>query len=239
MKTHTTENLDGWLLSEKLDGVKAYWTGREFLYKSGRKIVVPGWFARGLPAVPLDGELWLGRGRFDELVSVLQRPGDPRWREVRYVVYDAIAAGVPFASRLESIPAAIATARYAVPHQHCPCKSLGHLRSELSRVLQLGGEGLCARDPRSADPDTVVKIKPCQDAEGIVVGWTPGKHADRIGALIVQIESGAEILIGAGLSNAEREEPPAIGAVITYRYRGLSKIGRPLQATYWRPLPAL
>lgn len=114
MKSYADENIVGWLISEKLDGVRAYWTGRGFRSKSGRVIRVPRWFMRGLPATPLDGELWLGRGRFDDLVVVLQRPGDPRWREVRYMVNDSPAAGVTFARRSAAVPAAVAEAQYAV-----------------------------------------------------------------------------------------------------------------------------
>lgn len=240
MKVYGGENIVGWLLSEKLDGIKAHWTGRGFVARSGRAIRTPGWFRRGLPAVELDGELWLGRGRFAELTSTLQRPQDSRWLQVCYVVYDAPAAEIPFRTRLANVHAALASARHACEHYHYRCESLGHMRAELDLVLHLGGEGLCARDPSAADPDAIVKIKPCMDAEGIVVGYTPHrKREDLVGALLVEIGDGQEIPIGAGLTDAEREEPPAIGATITYRYRGVSAAGRPLQATYWRQTPAL
>lgn len=238
MKSYADENIVGWLISEKLDGVRAYWTGRGFRSKSGRVIRVPRWFMRGLPATPLDGELWLGRGRFDDLVVVLQRPGDPRWREVRYMVNDSPAAGVTFARRSAAVPAAVAEAQYAVAMQHDRCEGLDTMRRLLAGVLRTGGEGLVARDPDASDPNAALKIKPCPDAEGVVVGYTPSRvDEDRIGALIVQIGDEQEILVGAGLNNEERDEPPAIGTTITYRYRGLSRKGLPLQATYWRRTP--
>ncbi len=50
----------GWWLSEKLDGVRAYWDGQQFWSRLGNLYHAPGWFVAGLPNVPLDGELWLG-----------------------------------------------------------------------------------------------------------------------------------------------------------------------------------
>ena len=43
-------DLAGWWMSEKLDGVRAYWTGRgEFLSRLGNPFHVPDWFSAGLP----------------------------------------------------------------------------------------------------------------------------------------------------------------------------------------------
>lgn len=56
-------NLDndpaGWWMSEKYDGIRAYWDGKDFWSRSGRTMpVVPDSFKKGLPDVGLDGELW-------------------------------------------------------------------------------------------------------------------------------------------------------------------------------------
>src|SRR5580658_9321513 len=54
-------DLTGWLMSEKLDGVRAYWDGKQFLSRQGNLYRAPDWFIEGLPSVPLDGELWIDR----------------------------------------------------------------------------------------------------------------------------------------------------------------------------------
>ena len=57
-------DLAGWWMSEKLDGVRAYWDGKQFLSRLGNIYHAPDWFVAGLPNVPLDGELWIARRAF-------------------------------------------------------------------------------------------------------------------------------------------------------------------------------
>lgn len=66
------EDPTGWWMSEKLDGVRAWWTGSALLSRLGNTINAPAWFTAGLPKVPLDGELWCGRGQFTEAVSIVK-----------------------------------------------------------------------------------------------------------------------------------------------------------------------
>jgi DNA ligase-1 len=92
-------------ISEKYDGVRALWDGRVLRHRSGRAVAAPASFLAALPAEPLDGELWLGRGRFEPL-SALVRRSEPRerdWQAVRYMVFDTPLAGLPFATRLERL----------------------------------------------------------------------------------------------------------------------------------------
>src|SRR5206468_10999995 len=80
----------GWWLSEKLDGVRAYWDGKQLWSRLGNVLHAPDWFVAGLPDVPLDGELWLGRKKFQRTLSIVRRQDKTDlWREVRYVVFDA------------------------------------------------------------------------------------------------------------------------------------------------------
>ena len=57
-------DLSDWWMSEKLDGVRAYWDGKQFLSRHGNIYYAPDWFIEGLPTVPLDGELWIDRKTF-------------------------------------------------------------------------------------------------------------------------------------------------------------------------------
>jgi DNA ligase-1 len=87
---HVWENdvdLTGWWMSEKLDGVRAYWTGTQFLSRLGNVYHAPDWFLEGLPKVPLDGELWCGRKKFQRCVSIARRQDKSEmWRELTLVV---------------------------------------------------------------------------------------------------------------------------------------------------------
>jgi DNA ligase-1 len=69
-----------YLVSEKLDGVRALWDGTALRFRSGRVVAAPAWFLAGLPKTPLDGELWMGRRSFDVLSGIVRRaePVAPR-----------------------------------------------------------------------------------------------------------------------------------------------------------------
>ena len=66
-------DLTDWWMSEKLDGVRAYWDGKRFLSRQGNEYHAPEWFVAGLPATPLDGELWIDRKKFQRTVSIVRR----------------------------------------------------------------------------------------------------------------------------------------------------------------------
>src|SRR4051794_34715468 len=138
-------DLAGWWMSEKLDGVRAYWDGRQFLSRQGNLFHAPAWFVEGLPAVPLDGELWLGRKQFQRTVSIARRQDrSEHWRELTYVVFDAPAQGQGFEARLAFVADCLRQQRppHAEAHAHVTCRGLDHLRRELDRLEGLGGEGV-------------------------------------------------------------------------------------------------
>src|SRR5580658_6453098 len=146
-------DLAGWWMSEKLDGVRAYWDGKQFISRQGNLYHAPDWFVDGLPETPLDGELWLDRKKFQRTVSIVRRQDkSDLWKEIRYLVFDAPAIADPFEKRLQAIHDLLASKKlpYVVQHEHEPCKNLEHLSAELARVEALGGEGLMLRQPGSA-----------------------------------------------------------------------------------------
>ena len=92
----------GWLMSEKLDGVRAWWDGKVFISRGGNRYFAPDWFTRGLPLEVLDGELWIGRRNFQRTVSIVRRHDETElWKEVRFVVFDAPAEQAAFEKRLD------------------------------------------------------------------------------------------------------------------------------------------
>jgi DNA ligase 1 len=231
----------GWWMSEKLDGVRAYWDGEAFVSRLGNRFIAPDWFVADLPADTLDGELWVDRKKFQRAISIVRSgaAGDD-WREVRFVVFDAPNARGNFEDRTAHAQKVLARAGapHARWHDHVPCSGFDHLREELARVESLGGEGLMLRQPGSpyviGRSTTLLKVKSFQDAEARVVAHAPGtgKHKGRVGALVVELADGTRFNVGTGFSDREREAPPKIGAIITVRYQELSDDGVPRFPSY-------
>jgi DNA ligase-1 len=231
----------GWLLSEKLDGVRAYWDGKHFLSRLGNLFHAPDWFTAGLPTVPLDGELWLGRKQFQRAVSIARRQDrSDHWKELTYVVFDAPALEQGFESRLAFVQDCPRQRqpRHARTHEHVVCQGIDHLRRELTRLEALGGEGLMLRRAGSryeaGRSMTLLKVKSFHDAEARVLGHQEGagRHKGRLGALLVELEDGTKFAVGTGFSDAERESPPPVGSLITFRYQELSEAGVPRFPSY-------
>ncbi|MDT7523810.1 DNA ligase [Rhodoferax sp. TBRC 17198] len=240
---------DAWV-SEKYDGVRAYWDGRQLLTRGGHRIEAPAWFTAGWPAFALDGELWAGRGRFAEAVSTARResPDDAAWRGLRYMVFDLPAQGGRFEARYAALLAAVQTMQQAwvQPVLQSPAPDAAGLQALLADTTRAGGEGLMLHRAsalyqagRSAD---LVKLKQYQDAEARVLSHVAGQGRlqGRTGALWVEWRAteGAKahrFKLGSGFTDAERADPPAVGSWVTFRYRGLTAQGVPRFASYLRP----
>ncbi|OJW86657.1 MAG: DNA ligase [Thiobacillus sp. 65-1402] len=231
-------------VSEKFDGVRAQWDGRTLRFRSGGLVPAPAWFTANFPALPLDGELWIARGRFDALSGTVRRiePVDAEWRQVRYLIFELPGAAGDFSERVRQMQAVLARAGVpwlqAVEQARVADKS--ELMQRLDAVLRAGGEGLMlhrADAPyRTGRSDVLLKLKPWQDAEAVVVGHLPGngKYRGMTGALQMETPDGKRFRIGSGLSDALRRQPPPIGTRITYRYQQLTKNGVPRFPRYLR-----
>ena len=233
-----------YLVSEKLDGVRAIWDGQSLKTRSGRVINAPAWFVDALPPVALDGELWIARQRFDELSGIVRReiPVDTEWRKVRYMLFELPGASGTFAERVEQMLAIVAKAN--VPWlqviEQRPAVNRENLKKWLARVVKQGGEGLMLHRAdalyETGRSDTLLKLKPALDAEGIVVLHLPGKgkYEGMLGALEIRLADGKLLRLGSGFSDEQRKNPPQPGAVVTYRYRDLTANGLPRFATFLR-----
>ncbi len=237
------QDLSGWWWSEKMDGVRAYWDGKQFLSRQGNCFYAPEWFTAGFPHQPLDGELWIGRGQFQQTVSVVRRKhGGEAWQPVRYVIFDAPTVSGGFEAR-QAFAKQLQTqspSPYVRVLEQSLCRGNDHLREELSRVEALGGEGLMLRQPESqyesGRSETLLKIKTFHDAEARVLSHLPGtgRHKGRLGALLVSLPDGTQFSVGSGFSDRQRESPPPIGSFITFRYQELTTNGVPRFPTFVR-----
>jgi len=74
------------------------------------------------------------------------------------------------------------------------------------------------------------------DDDARVLAHLPGKgrHAGRMGALLVETPRGVRFRLGTGFTDRQRDNPPAVGQWVTYRYRGLTEAGVPRFASFLR-----
>ena len=61
-------------MSEKLDGVRAFWDGKDFYSRNGNRFHAPAYFKEGLPNHALDGELWGGKYFLTRTTTIVSRP---------------------------------------------------------------------------------------------------------------------------------------------------------------------
>jgi DNA ligase 1 len=233
----------GWWMSEKYDGLRGYWDGRKLWSRQGNIIHAPDYFLAELPRdVALDGELWIGHGKFEETISIVRsETPDDRWKRVHFMVFDAPQAKGTFEQRMQLLRATFPQDNrfVRVVVQEC-CQGVAQLLAERDRVVRLGGEGLMLRQPESVyeagRSPTLLKVKPYDDAEATVIAYEPGKgkFAGKLGAVRVRTDDGREFSIGSGFTDAQRESPPPVGTVITYRFRGLTAKGLPRFPSYLR-----
>jgi DNA ligase-1 len=241
---HGQVDVSRYLISEKLDGVRAIWDGQVLRFRSGKTINAPDWFIAGLPKQALDGELWIARGQFERVSGIVRResPDDAAWRDVRYVLFELPGAPGPFHERVEQIRHLVGQANvpWLLASQQVLPTDRSDLQNRFDEVVRAGGEGLMLHladaSYATGRSDVLLKMKPWQDAEAVVIGHQPGKgrFAGLLGALRVRTPEGREFMIGTGFTEAQRHEPPALGSTVTYRYRDLTGSGLPRFASFLR-----
>lgn len=233
----------GWWMSEKLDGVRAYWTGSEFVSRLGNIFHAPEWFTTNLPAHALDGELFGGRKNFQSTISTVRKlePVDEEWKQIQYLAFDAPEHPGTFEERMMVVRRC---GTLSLPVTHVRCEGFEHLRERLALVESLGGEGLMLRKPGSLyerkRSSTLLKVKTFHDAEATVTGHEPGKgkHKGRLGALVCDF-GGTAFSVGTGFTDAERESPPPVGTRVTFRYQELTRDGVPRFPSFVRTYTAV
>ena len=241
---HDNIKLDSYWVSEKYDGVRAYWDGQKLLSRQGNIIHAPGWFIEPLPVEQLDGELWIARGMFDPLSGIIRRqsPDDKDWQRVKYMLFDLPASSLIFDDRLQQLKAIVV--KIDRPHvrlvkqQRIAAQKL--LMQKLDEVVAAGGEGLMlhlgSSTYKAFRSDDLLKVKKHSDAEAVVIQHFPGKgkYKGMMGSMLVETGDGKRFKIGSGFSDAERRNPPASGTVITFKYFGLTGKGTPRFASFLR-----
>ncbi len=240
-------DITNWLMSEKLDGVRGYWDGKKLLSKNGRSFNPPKAFTKNFPDCAIEGELWGGRNTFEKTSSIVMRhEAHDGWLDLKFAIFDVPEAGGGFEQRLnmaiqwfEKHPS-----EYAFVITQKTVKGKEHLKNELLRVEKLGGEGLIVRKPdslyssgRSAD---ILKVKSYYDMEATVIGYIEGtgRNSGRLGSILVELPNGTQFKIGTGFTDKERNNPPPIGTIVTFKYYGFYKSGIPKFPSFLKIRPA-
>jgi DNA ligase 1 len=246
---HPGVQLADYWVSEKYDGVRGYWDGEKLQTRGGQAINAPAWFTANWPKTPMDGELWAGRGQFQQAVSAVrqQSPDDAAWRGIRFMVFDLPADARPFTERLSTLNSMLTRLNVqwvqAVPQSKVG--SHAALQSQLRQMTKAGAEGLMLHRGSSlykaVRNDDLLKVKTHDDAEAKVIAHVAGKgkYAGQLGALMVELPAldgrGARrFKLGTGFTDAQRQNPPAVGTEVTFRYRGLNDSGIPRFASFMR-----
>lgn len=241
LEQYKNQDVTGWVMSEKLDGVRGFWDGKQLLSRQGYPFNPPDYFVEHFPPFAIDGELFSERGKFSEISATVRSANPKGWYKLKLHVFDVPNAEGDLFTRLATLEKWLET--NPSPHiaiiKQIPLKNTDHLHKFFSEIQQLGGEGVVVRNPNSpyihGRSAQILKLKTVLDEECTVVAHHKGKgkYADKLGAITCENERG-RFRIGSGFKDKDRENPPPISSVITYKYRGLTESGKPRFATFWR-----
>lgn len=236
--------ISDYLASEKLDGVRAYWDGSQLLSKSGNKIHCPKWFSETLPNIKLDGELWIERNNFEQVVSIVRKniPKEEEWRKIKYMLFELPGAKGTFENRYERIKTIVAQTNlpYLQVIKQQRLQNVEELDTMLETIIEKGGEGvmlhLASSKYRPGRTNHILKVKKYYDDEAEILDHIAGKgkYEGMLGSVLVRNSKGKVFKIGTGFSDNDRRHPPAIGATITYKYYGETANNIPRFASFLR-----
>lgn len=243
-KTYThEEDITGWVMSEKLDGIRGYWDGKQLFTRRGMLLYPPPWFVENFPPFKLDGELWSKRGDFESIQSVVldKKPGKG-WEIISYNIFEVPNEKGDFYSRINK-----AKEWFEVHHNsqvriipQIRVKNTSHLDLFFNEIESMGGEGVILKDPKmpyhTGRTAHVLKVKRFADMEGVVIGLNEGKgkYREMMGSLTLKLNNGIVFNLGTGFTDQMREKKWAMGTIVTFKYHGFTKTGIPKFASFLR-----
>lgn len=237
----------GWWVSEKLDGIRAIWDGEKFLSRNsqtglGSKVFsyVPQFIIDSMPGgVALDGEIWLGRNKFNEMSSISNWiPGkkfkqdeiDSKWTQIKYKIFDIPNSTEPYEERIKILDKIILISINCCRIKNLKCilekveitkvESPEHLQEIYRTLTSSGAEGVMLRAPNSPyelkRSKYLLKFKIKDDAEGIVLERLPGtgRLEGMLGSLKTELikdskRTGIITNVGTGFNDDERTNDPS------------------------------
>ena len=228
-------------MSEKLDGIRGYWDGKKLYTKNGNLIHTPKYFTKNFPPFELDGELWTKRDDFENIQNiVLDKAPSKDWKKITYNIFEVPNTKGDFLTRLKKAK------EWFVKHpnekvniiKQIKCKDEEELNSFLEKIIDQKGEGVIVKDPttpyHTGRSPHILKVKKFLDMEGKVIGYNYRDDKKTIKSLQIELENKIVFNLGTGLSEKERLSPPKIGDMVTFKYYGFTKKGKPKFAGFLR-----
>lgn len=233
-------NINNWYMSEKLDGIRAYWNGKELLSKNGNKIYAPNWFIQNFPPFPIDGELYTKINDFENIQNiVLDTTPSKNWKQITYNIFEVPNEKGNFDTRLKKIEdwLKINPNKYIKIIPQIVCKDKDHLNRFLKKMLEKKAEGVMLKNPfleyEKGRSSNLLKVKTFFDDEAVVVSYNYDKNG-KFKSLVVKLKNEITFNLGNGFTNKDRENPPKIGDIVTFKYYGFTKNGKPKFASFLR-----
>jgi len=219
-------------MSEKLDGVRAYWDGKKLISRGGKIIYAPLWFTENYPPFEVDGELWTARDDFENISSIVRdKLPTLHWKEIKHYIFEVPNSSGDLFERLSRVIPYENNVLKVIPQ--IKIKNKKHLKSFLKEIESKKGEGVVVRDPTmpyiNKRTSSALKVKTFHDAECKVIGYSKGKgkFQGMVGALKCRLSNGTEFKIGSGLTKYTRKHPPEVGTIVTFKYQSFTKYGKP------------
>ncbi len=237
---NSKHDISNWYMSEKLDGIRAYWNTKELLSKNGNKIYAPDWFIKNLPPFELDGELWTKREDFENIQNiVLDTKPSSNWEQITYNIFEVPNEKGNFDKRLEKIKSWLEKNpnKYIKIIPQKLCKNESDLNNYLKELLEKKAEGIMLKNPNleyfNGRNENLLKVKTFYDDEALVIGHNFNKDG-KLKSLILKQNNGIIFNLGGGFSDTQRVNPPKINDVVTFKYYGFTKNGKPKFASFLR-----
>ena len=232
LKVYKDQNITGWVMSEKLDGIRAYWDGKHLISRGGKIIHAPKWFIKDYPSFPIDGELWSKRGDFENISSIVRdKTPSKKWSEIKHYIFEVPNAKSGLFERLEKVKPYVG--KHIKIIKQIPIKSKKHMQNFLHQIEAKGGEGIVVRDPNvpyiNKRTSKALKVKSFKDTECTVVKVLKGKgkYINMLGSIECKLPNDTLFKIGSGFSDKERKSPPKVGDIVTFKYKEMTKYGKP------------
>lgn len=250
LSEYKDQNVSGWLASEKLDGVRAYWDGENLLSRQGKRLNAPQSFTKNFPKFALDGELYAKELKFEEIQATVmdKLPDEKAWGRLKFHVFDVPEASGGLLDRLEVLAKFLKNERNQnlIIIKQIKMRDNAQFLKFTKDIIAKGGEGAVVREPNASyerkRSKNALKFKKFKDAECEVVSINKGsgKYANLAGSLTCKALGGKDdkekadepkegtiFKIGSGLSDEQRTNPPKIGSIITYKFQNLTSNGKP------------
>ena len=237
---NSKHDISNWYMSEKLDGIRAYWNTKELLSKNGNKIYTPDWFIKDFPNFELDGELWSKRDDFENIQNiVLDEKPTSKWNEITYNIFEIPNENGNFDKRLEKIKSWLEKNpnKFIKIIPQKICKNESELNNYLKELIDKKAEGLILKNPNldyfTGRNENILKVKKFYDDEGLVIALNYSKDG-KFKSLKMKLTNGIIFNLGGGFSDIQRLNPPKIGDIVTFKYYDLTKNNKPKFASFLR-----